>query len=229
MLGLNDHYLARHRPASFGSDPFFVGHELADGAYVLGRQPDLVLFGLPGGNAQPWFRSDRELLKQDGFRENYQLAAVHGAEPHAVRSLIWVRRNSATIGMQRSGRRLVIPGFFLGDPGTTWSHLDPSGRLVTEIPGQARASLRALPLTAGTWRVSVEPDSRNLRGRSISHGVATSEPCAFPLAVAVADARELDVEVENPSERSEGIHQIELVLDDEARGPTGDGNAASGR
>ena len=45
MLGLSDRYLAHHRPADFGSG--VLGHELGDGAYVLSREPDLVLFCHP--------------------------------------------------------------------------------------------------------------------------------------------------------------------------------------
>ena len=42
MLGLTDAHLAREKDETYGSG--FIGHELGDGRYVLGREPDLVIF-----------------------------------------------------------------------------------------------------------------------------------------------------------------------------------------
>jgi hypothetical protein len=61
MLGINDHYLARHRPADFGTG--YIGHELGNGAYVLSRKPDLVLFNVPTGGKKPNFRSGIEMME----------------------------------------------------------------------------------------------------------------------------------------------------------------------
>ncbi|MFW2387775.1 MAG: hypothetical protein ACN4G0_05535, partial [Polyangiales bacterium] len=46
MLGLNDSHIARHRSETFGTG--IQGHELGDGAYVLSREPDLIVTGRLG-------------------------------------------------------------------------------------------------------------------------------------------------------------------------------------
>ncbi|MCB9687377.1 MAG: hypothetical protein H6738_13755 [Alphaproteobacteria bacterium] len=70
MLGLCDEHIA-HAPMAPGIHK--AGHEKADGAYVLARQPDLVLFGASRGRDTPFFVSDKDLWKQPGFQEQYVL------------------------------------------------------------------------------------------------------------------------------------------------------------
>jgi arabinofuranosyltransferase len=71
MLGLTDEHIG-HAPAEkLGQGK--PGHEKADGAYVLSRRPDYVMFGSSGGAEDPMFRSDRELDKAKGFDTLYVL------------------------------------------------------------------------------------------------------------------------------------------------------------
>jgi uncharacterized membrane protein len=154
MLGLNDAYLAHHPPEDFGQSTA-LGHELGEGAYVLARKPDLVIFCLPGGGPKPCFRSGRELVQLDGFRDQYQLVRFEGAHPYRYASLIWVRRASERLGLVASAERVTIPGYLAGAAMAT-SRLDAEGRVATEIPPQARFSLPDLPLSAGAWSLSVD-------------------------------------------------------------------------
>jgi hypothetical protein len=90
MLGLNDAHIAHRQMPHMGSGK--AGHEKADGAYVLSRQPDLVLFGAARGRKTPAFRSDRELYAQPEFRTQYQLESYRlpsGATVH-----LWRRAGS---------------------------------------------------------------------------------------------------------------------------------------
>lgn len=75
MLGLCDAHIAHRRMPAMGRRK--PGHEKADGAYVLSREPDLVLFGAARGRREPFFVSDRELDALPEFHERYRLEA-HG-------------------------------------------------------------------------------------------------------------------------------------------------------
>ncbi len=70
MLGMNDEHIAHREVENMGEG--FVGHEKGDGAYVLARRPDYILFGSAGGSRLPLFPSDRELYELPQFHELYQ-------------------------------------------------------------------------------------------------------------------------------------------------------------
>lgn len=76
MLGLADAHIARAPGKAIGTP----GHESHDGAYVLDREPDLVLVGIPRASATPLsleqafapsFPSDRDLLEDPRFERDY--------------------------------------------------------------------------------------------------------------------------------------------------------------
>jgi hypothetical protein len=70
MLGLNDVHIA-HRGRR--APEMLFGHQMGDGDYVLGRKPDIILFGAAlGRNASPYFVSDRQIWAIEDFRENYE-------------------------------------------------------------------------------------------------------------------------------------------------------------
>ena len=208
MLGLNDRYLAQHPPADFGQSLFFVGHELANGPYVFGRKPDLVLFGLPAGAAQPYFRSDKELALLDGFRDDYQLAAFEGERPYKFRSLVWVRRASEKIGVQRTAGRVTVPGFLVGDTNTTLSHLDRDSRVVSDLLPRSKAALKGLALTASRWTITADAEGENLLARVATTGSPATSPRPFPLDVELTAPSMIDIEVANQSDKPAGLRQI---------------------
>ena len=201
MLGLNDAYLGHHPPEDFGESTS-LGHELGNGPYVLAQKPDLVIFCLPGGGEKPCFRSGREMVQLDGFRDHYQLVAFEGEHPYRYRSLIWVRRDSEKIGVEASADRVTIPGFLVGDT-TVTSRLDPAGRVATEIPPQARVSLPELPLSAGRWSLTMDAD----RGEQLLVWVDAKavDRTAAPI---LPDHAQL--EISNPG--SESVHLRSIVL-----------------
>src|SRR5262249_42531018 len=69
MLGLNDRWLPLHPPRNFGTG--YMGHELGNGAYVLSRQPDLVIPCVATGGLHGCFRSGNELLALPAFRSGW--------------------------------------------------------------------------------------------------------------------------------------------------------------
>jgi hypothetical protein len=89
MLGLNDAHIA-HREVAMGRGA--IGHEKHDGAYVLSRQPDVVLLGLPQftdgplrtgeqlrAQVQVFFATlpgDKKIFLDPGFRTDYAPRSV---------------------------------------------------------------------------------------------------------------------------------------------------------
>jgi hypothetical protein len=84
MWGINDREIGRRRMAGMGSGP--AGHEKGDGALVLGRRPDVILFtearfsrvpvperALPLGYL---YVSERELLDLTEFHRLYRWRSV---------------------------------------------------------------------------------------------------------------------------------------------------------
>jgi hypothetical protein len=176
MLGLTDRALARKRPPDFGAGA--LGHELGDGAYVLGREPDLVLFCLPTGGAQPCFRSGIEMLADPRFAARYRLIQLEGDDPRRVRTQLWARAEGGRIGIERTPTEVVVPAWFA--TGAQPARLGSDGRLRVEVAAGAPASVAALALERGLWRVTplgIGPaprvstavaGSRRLRGREAS-------------------------------------------------------------
>lgn len=151
MLGLNDSYIAHHRPSDMGKGR--VAHELGNGAYVISRRPDLVVFcGPPSLSAvAPCFRGELELAARPEFRSGYRLVFVKAGNTDAA---VWVRSEAGRIGIARDENRIWIPGFLLAsEPGTR--AVLAGGRLVTALQ-TGDASLRDVYLPPGTWEVSLE-------------------------------------------------------------------------
>ncbi len=104
MLGLTDAHIAHtDRPIGHGA----VGHEKHDGAYVLARRPDVILFGLPrltwrepspaGVDKRvrrlfPFLPGDREIYESPTFRANYEPTVAHTSGGFLV---LFVRRGVA--------------------------------------------------------------------------------------------------------------------------------------
>lgn len=215
MLGLNDRFLATHPPADFGQTTS-IGHELGNGPYVLEQRPDLILFCLPEGNDKPCFRSGRELLDLNGFRDAYQLVAFEGRRPRALRTRIWVRRESHKIGIQRLPGRVVVPGFLVGDARVTWSYLDAAGKLVTEIPPHAQVAAKTIGIPAGAWKVSAGATGGDLVARATGTTAAAGEISPFPLQLRMPADGTVDIAIEN---RSDQAAQLESLVFETAPAP----------
>jgi len=76
-LGLNDKHIARTVPEKIITRcQIAPGHQKGDGAYVLGRAPDLIILGPAEGylgtDPKEWFLTDYQLLQSAGFREGYR-------------------------------------------------------------------------------------------------------------------------------------------------------------
>jgi arabinofuranosyltransferase len=166
MLGINDRYLASHRPENFGTGD--LGHELGDGEYVLERAPDLIMFCGPAGGAQPCFLSGRELVEAPLFRKRYRLVTFAADDPRLFVFQPWVRAEGGRVGITRANDRVEVPAYLMMATGQTVARLDePSstleddapGRLVVDVSPNAPAGIAGLMLTPGAWNLTVEPPS----------------------------------------------------------------------
>lgn len=134
MLGLNDHYLPRHPPADVGQG--FIGHELGDGAYVLRRNPDIIVFNVGSG---PHYRSGEELDGMSEFHARYLPIRVQAGLD--VPPIVYFNRYSTKTGLRfdKSDSRITIPGFFFaGSDGA--AYLRHQQILIIEVPPASSAS-----------------------------------------------------------------------------------------
>lgn len=83
MLGLNDEHIAHHGRRD---RELRVGHQAGDGAYVLSREPKVILFGARAGQKPGKFVSDREIWESREFRDDYVATSLGG------RAWAYVRR-----------------------------------------------------------------------------------------------------------------------------------------
>jgi hypothetical protein len=216
MLGINDHYLAHHRPADFGQGT--LGHELGDGAYVLSRKPDLVLFNLPTGGLKPYFRSGREMaFGSMEFASTFRPVNFEAERPYHLVSIVWARAEGGPIGIRRSADRIRIPGYlFSANPGSR-ARLDPVGRIGVEVRGDAPAGYANLSVPPGTWKVEVEGTGtvnvsvwRSFNGDSLAAG---------PPGVAFHEEAPGEVALAIESPEGERAHVREVTLTREASQP----------
>jgi hypothetical protein len=191
MLGLNDHHLARHRPAEFGSGR--LGHELGDGAYVLSREPDLIVYHV--GSVGSDLRAGRELAALPEYRARYAPVQLVGTEPFEQRFVAWVRRDSPKIGIRSGSDRIAIPGHLLAAQGVGIAGPDASGRFAAIVGRGSPGLVERIDLPAGSWRLEVDSTGPiHARVRS-AMGLLAEGPVP------------LDVEVTAP----EGLH-VDLIL-----------------
>jgi arabinofuranosyltransferase len=152
MFGLNDYYLPRHAPKAMGSR--WIGHELGDSRYVLGRKPDLVIFHT--GKKRFIVESMIELQRSPEFLELYTPVRFRGAYPHGFVGTMWVRKYSDKIGIRQSAEEIRVPGFLLNDNPNTAAYLNASDELVVPVSAAQYAGIDLEPIDIEDWNIAVE-------------------------------------------------------------------------
>lgn len=153
MLGLNDRYLARHRPADFGKGA--IGHELGDADYYLARKPDLFCFGTPPCHFHAKFSEQRRMVRTREFRDAYvPTRFVSRRGKRRLVSELWLRLDGR-IGLRVSDDRIDVPAYLLtGRAQGVEAFLSRSGAFVTRWkPG--RSSTLRLAVPPGNWNLIV--------------------------------------------------------------------------
>jgi hypothetical protein len=69
MLGLNDEHIGHNGERDFSLD---FGHQAGDGAYILDREPDVVLFGGGVAKKPAALLSDRQIAADPRFEADYE-------------------------------------------------------------------------------------------------------------------------------------------------------------
>ena len=155
MLGLNDPWLSRHRPAGFGGGR--LGHELGDASYTLGREHDLIVFGLAAGLMRAQYPATRAMQEDPRFQELYQYVEFQTDAGDASGPLgrIWVRREGGAVGVRREGGRVTVPGYLATGAEGLRALPDERGRLGVLATHARPATLRTLRLEPGGWNLVV--------------------------------------------------------------------------
>ena len=160
MLGLNDYYLPRHPPPTFGSG--FVGHELGDGDYLWRRRPDLISFGMPKGYERATFLGGRQMQALPDFYREYSMVRFLGRHPYPLTAIVWVLKYSEKIGIRDYGDRIEIPGFLFATQGNA-AYLNDSGKLVVPITAEwPGVVVLEQPLVGGWTADIISSDSQQL-------------------------------------------------------------------
>jgi hypothetical protein len=155
MLGLNDRFIARHPPPTFGTGQ--IGHELGNGEYVWNRSPDIIAFNGAVGARNPVFRSGKELIAKSAFKERYQLIRVQGDIGNRAFGNLYLKREGGPLGIQRSSQRIQIPGYLFSETTPAGAHIDNRNQLTTLITGSDIGQIRNLDLDPGAWEISIKP------------------------------------------------------------------------
>lgn len=123
LIGLCDATIARS-PVPAGWH-FRAAHSRGNGAYVLARRPDLLLFNIPPGSPQPMWISGQQLEAMPEFLLEYrcvifQTAPAHSTDGTDRKVTLWARLGGK-LGPYPSARdgvaepaKVVVPGFWFG-------------------------------------------------------------------------------------------------------------------
>jgi len=181
MLGLNDAHIARRHDPSFGQG--VQGHELGDGAYVLSREPDIIVAGVTGSSRLS-FRGGREMNADPRFHRWYRRVRVRGEDPVLTRFSIFCRLDGRA-GVQRSDGAVTYPGHLFANPKGSIARLNSENTLGTEFMEAVEGTVDGIELPAGTWRFTLSGEGPlRLSARRQSDGAtATSRTEGVELAL----------------------------------------------
>jgi arabinofuranosyltransferase len=163
-LGLNDYHIARHKTRAFGHGQ--LGHELADGGYVLDQRPDLII--LCNYWASSCWESDREITQDPRFPRFYQLVRFKTSTPLEIEAAIYVRRTDSKIGIQQTADKVIIPGYLAvaHDPNAVRL---ADGRAQLILPPGGSAEFEGIPVPSGSWSFQVRSKDATSVGVSDLH------------------------------------------------------------
>jgi hypothetical protein len=180
-----------------------LGHELGDGDYVLGREPDLVVFCGPTGSPRPCFRSGKQMVRDARFRSSYRPAriVVDDTGDDELRAMLWLRAEGGRLGIRREDGRVRVPAVLLSAGPASAARLGPDGQVVLPVDDRAPVGYPSLQLGPGGWQMRVEHEGGPLRTavrRSGERGILargagelefrleSGAPAAVDLQIAVA-------------------------------------------
>jgi len=118
MLGLCDRHIAKAPLPR--ANHVIPGHSRGDGAYVLDRAPDLVLFAAPIGDVAPRWPGGWQMEADPRFLRDYRCVVfrtgpvpVVGVGERDLAVTMWAKL-AGRLGVQQDGDAWVVPGWLLG-------------------------------------------------------------------------------------------------------------------
>ncbi|MFO0681534.1 MAG: hypothetical protein U0234_05770 [Sandaracinus sp.] len=170
MLGLNDRVIATSRVEGLGTGP--IGHELGNGASVLERHPDIVLFCRPEGAPEPCFLSGRQMVADPRWAGAYRRVDVE--TPVLARPMsMYVALDSPVTGIRAHGDEAEVPGYLFAGRGGHVAVPDGEGRLVLRVAPASEAVLTGFALPDGDWSVA-EGQEEDVRARLSASGAGAA-------------------------------------------------------
>ncbi len=157
-LGLNDYHISRMKSKLRGEG--WLGHELADGKYVMDQKPDLLIFS--NFHSDIYFPSDTEIMQDPRFKTSYQKVSFDTDPPDATRASMYVRRLNGPLAIQESTNRITVPAYLATtNDANSVKLVDGHAQLV--LPPGGRATFKDVPVTEGPWQFDVHSkDAANL-------------------------------------------------------------------
>jgi hypothetical protein len=146
MLGLNDREIAL---SPVRNDEPMIGHDHFNGAIVLRREPDFIVYG--NGTSSRDGEVMRDLRAQPDF-EKYDLIPFQVSRD--VRRWVYVRRDSPRVGIAMASDRVVIPAWFFADDDHR-VRAQTVGRPSVRI-GTGHSVSVALALEPGAWHADAD-------------------------------------------------------------------------
>lgn len=209
MLGLNDYYLARNKPNSFGRRR--IGHELGEGNYVLRREPDIVAFGY-NWTQHAYERGAQEMQNTAEFARRYRWCTFAGADPYRYDFGVFIRHDSRKIGVERSAAGIAIPCYFFTPAAAPRTQLDAEHRFFIEAKPDSQLSAVGIPIPAGRWRLEIEPpESADVVKPRVMNGDAELMPLTPAKdAVLVVPSDRMTLTIELRAERSAVLRKLTL-------------------
>ncbi|MCX8094092.1 MAG: hypothetical protein N3E50_08010, partial [Candidatus Goldbacteria bacterium] len=155
-LGLNDYYIPRYSK----KDPKErrIAHELGDGAYILSRNPDLIIFYGPFGSMGPMYSSEVQMFDMEEFKEKYIPCFIRPEKNSNDYSIIWFRLDSLKTGLKVYQNKIFLPAYFLSYGGHTYSYFDDTEKIFKAILKNNRpCGIIGLKLNPGKYILETEP------------------------------------------------------------------------
>ena len=180
-LGLNDYHIAHEASHSRGYG--WLGHELGDGKYILDQKPDLILFA-SFEKTDSLFPADQQIVEDPRFKQYYQPVNFDTPEPNSVRAYTFVRRIDGKLGMESTGRSLMVRAFLAKIDAANSVHL-VNGKATLTVPAEHDATFEQLPVGPGTWEIKLDSNQPAELSLSSVEGAERVPGCALCLETKV--------------------------------------------
>jgi hypothetical protein len=145
MLGLNDAWIAKHLPPTYGKASLSYDlHAVGDADYVMRRKPDLILPCGPLGNegACPSIPASMGLFAHPTFGASYAPVRFRGHSPFVAEGTVYVHKSSPIAILLQSNGYVLQPAFLARRPATL---VLEGQRAVVEFPPNTRIVVDRIP------------------------------------------------------------------------------------